>query len=114
MCYNYVPSFCDSLERHETIVIFGVPFLRLVFGLVKHDIEDKFINESKEKLPSEKKQIFCTYLPRLLNALEKELNDATSTIWNQSSHLGNSMPIYEAEIYSNTIILYDIIYDKDR
>lgn len=63
MCYNYVPSFCDSLDKHETIVIFGLPFLRLVFALVKHDIEDKFIGD-KEKIPSDKRQIFCSYLPK--------------------------------------------------
>lgn len=66
MCYNYVPSFCDSLEKHETIVIFGVPFLRLIFGLVKHDLEEKFISE-RDKIPSEKRQIFCSYLPRYVS-----------------------------------------------
>ena len=63
MCYNYVPSFCDSLEKHETVVIFGVPFLRLVFGLVKQDIEEKFLGE-RDRIPSEKRPIFANFLPR--------------------------------------------------
>jgi histone acetyltransferase len=99
MCYNYVPSFCDSLEKHETIMIFGVSFLRLVFGHVRRELQEKFISE-KEKIPAEKRSIFSVYLPRLLKSLDEELDDETSIIWSLSSHLGNSFPIYEAEIYS--------------
>lgn len=63
MCYNYVPSFCDSLEKYETIMIFGVSFLRLVFALVKQEIETRFVFE-KEKIPAEKRALFSMYLPR--------------------------------------------------
>lgn len=65
MCYNYVPSFCDSLEKYETIMIFGISFLKLVFSLVRQEIQEKFINE-REKIPSDKRIIFCNYLPRFV------------------------------------------------
>lgn len=99
MCYNYVPSFCKSLEKYETIMIFGLSFLRLVYALVKQELHDKFLNE-KEKIPIEKRLIVWNHLPKFLKSLEEELNDESSQIWSQKSHLCNSIPIYEAEIYN--------------
>ena len=63
MCYNYVPSFCKSLEKYETIMIFGLSFLRLVYALVKQELHDKFLNE-KEKIPIEKRLIVWNHLPK--------------------------------------------------
>ena len=63
ICYNYAPSFCASLERHETVVIFGVQFLKLVYALVKQEMQDKFIAE-RDKIPSEKRLVFSNYLPK--------------------------------------------------
>jgi histone acetyltransferase len=63
ICYNYVPSFCDSLEKYETIMIFGISFLKLVFSIIKQEIQEKFISE-KDKIPSEKRAIFSNYLPK--------------------------------------------------
>jgi histone acetyltransferase len=44
--------------------------------------------------------LFSNYLPKLLNSLEEELNNDSSTIWSQTSslHLGSSLAIYETEI----------------
>ena len=63
ICYNYVPSFCDSLDKYDTIMIYGPSFLKLVFGLIKHELQDKFISE-KDKIPADKRNIFCNYLPK--------------------------------------------------
>jgi hypothetical protein len=63
MCYNFVPSFCDSLEKYETIAIFGISFLKLVLPLIRQELQDKFIGE-KEKMPGENRLIFSTNLPR--------------------------------------------------
>ena len=63
MCYNYVPSFCTSLQKCETIMIFGLSFLRLVYALVKQELLDKFLNE-KDKIPIEKRLILWNHLPK--------------------------------------------------
>jgi histone acetyltransferase len=63
ICYNYVPSFCESLDKYDTIMIYGLSFLKLVFGLIKHELQDKFISE-KDKIPADKRNIFCNYLPK--------------------------------------------------
>jgi histone acetyltransferase len=63
ICYNYVPSFCNSLDKYDTIMIYGLSFLKLVFGLIKHELQDKFISE-KDKIPADKRNIFCNYLPK--------------------------------------------------
>ena len=63
ICYNYVPSFCESLEKCETVMIFGVSFLRLVYPLIKHELQEKFLSE-KDKIPSDKRSIFANYLPK--------------------------------------------------
>jgi histone acetyltransferase len=66
MCYNFVPSFCDSLEKYETIAIFGISFLKLVLPLIRQELQEKFIGE-KEKMPGENRLIFSTSLPRLIS-----------------------------------------------
>jgi hypothetical protein len=49
-------------------------------------------------------------LKRFLKSLEEELNDESSQIWNQkSSYSCNSIPIYEAEIYSKNFLIHFII-----
>ncbi len=63
MCYNYVPSFCRSLRKCETIMIFGLSFLRLVYGLVRQELQDKFLSE-KDKIPVEKRLILWNHLPK--------------------------------------------------
>jgi histone acetyltransferase len=63
MCYNFVPSFCDSLEKYETIAIFGVSFLKLTFPLIRQELYEKFISE-KDKVPGENRAIFATNLPK--------------------------------------------------
>lgn len=63
MCYNYVPSFCKSLQKCETIMIFGLSFLRLVYALVRHELQDKFLNE-KDKIPIEKRLMLWNHLPK--------------------------------------------------
>jgi hypothetical protein len=63
MCYNFVPSFCKSLEKYETIMIFGVSFLRLVYSLVRQELQDKFLSE-KDKIPIEKRLILWNHLPK--------------------------------------------------
>ena len=117
MCYNYVPSVCVSLAKYETIQIFGVSFLRLVFGVVRAELQEKFsLSDAKDKWPSDKRLLFGHYLPKLIDALHTELNktphhqqqqqqheqyagEATSnSVWTNATHL--SMPIYEAEVYN--------------
>lgn len=97
MCYNFVPSFCECLEKYETIAVFGVTFLGLVFPVIKKEIQEKFVRE-KDKVPVEKRVIFSTYLPRFLNCLEQELAQENSEIWKQNVSFSNS--VYEAEIYN--------------
>ena len=63
MCYNYVPSFCNSLEKHETIMIFGLSFLKLVYSLVIQELQDKFLSE-RDKIPTEKRLLLWNYLPK--------------------------------------------------
>ena len=63
MCYNYVPSFCRSLQKCETIRIFGLSFLRLVYSLVRAELQEKFLSE-KEKIPIEKRLILWNHLPK--------------------------------------------------
>ncbi len=63
MCYNYAPSFCTSLEKHETIMIFGLSFLKLVYSLVRQELHEKFLSE-KEKIPIEKRLILWNHLPK--------------------------------------------------
>jgi histone acetyltransferase len=63
MCYNYVPSFCDSLGKYDTIMIFGISFLKLVYSIIKLDLQEKFSNE-KDKIPLEKRQIVWNHLPK--------------------------------------------------
>lgn len=97
ICYNFVPSFCECLEKYETIAIFGVTFLGLVFPVIKEEIQEKFVRE-KDKVPGEKRLIFSTYLPRFLHSLEKELAEENSEIWKQNVSHSNS--VYESEIYN--------------
>jgi histone acetyltransferase len=104
MCYNYVPSFCDSLERHETVNIFGITFLKLIYSSVRHELQEKLLSD-KERISVEKRSILFNYLPKLLNSLEEELNDDNSQIWSQSSNHSNSITIYETEIHSNLSII---------
>jgi histone acetyltransferase len=64
MCYNHIPSsYCDSLEKYDTIMIFGVSFLKIVFSIIKQDLQEKFSNE-KDKIPVEKRQIVWNHLPK--------------------------------------------------
>ena len=64
MCYNHIPSsYCDSLEKYDTIMIFGISFLKLVFSIIKQDLQEKFSNE-KDKIPLEKRQIVWNHLPK--------------------------------------------------
>ena len=63
MCYNHIPSFCDSLEKHDTIMIFGISFLKLIYSIIKQDLQEKFSNE-KDKIPLEKRQIVWNHLPK--------------------------------------------------
>ena len=63
MCYNYVPSFCNSLEKHETIMIFGLSFLKLIFSIINKELQEKFLIE-KDKIPTEKRLLFWNYLPK--------------------------------------------------
>jgi len=79
MCYNYVPSFCNSLEKHETIMIFGLSFLKLVYSLVIQELQDKFLSE-RDKIPIEKRLLLWNYLPKFLKALEEELNNESTQI----------------------------------
>lgn len=63
MCYNFVPSFCDSLEKFETIGIFGLSFLKLVYPIIRQELYDKFAAE-KDKIPAESRVIFASSLPK--------------------------------------------------
>ena len=63
MCYNFVPSFCETLDKYETVLIFGISFLRIVFTLVRQELIEKFTAD-KDKIPSEKRTLVWTYLPK--------------------------------------------------
>jgi histone acetyltransferase len=63
MCYCYVPSLADTLEKHDMVVIFGRSFLKLIFLMIKQELQDRFLSE-KEKIPIEKRQIVWNHLPR--------------------------------------------------
>jgi histone acetyltransferase len=63
MCYSYVPSFCDSLEKFDMVTIFGVSYLKLIYLIIKQELQEKFLNE-KEKIPIEKRQIVWNHLPK--------------------------------------------------
>jgi histone acetyltransferase len=104
MCFNYVPSFCDSLEKNETVLIFGISFLRLIYSTIKQELQDKFLNV-KEKIPLDKRLIVWNHLPKFLNAIEEELNnsnDLNGQIWNQTPQIPNNSAqlilTYETEI----------------
>lgn len=99
MCYSYVPSFCDSLEKFDMVTIFGVSYLKLIYLIIKQELQEKFLNE-KEKIPVEKRQIVWNHLPKFLNSLEDELYSETSTIWSNESYQAKTVPaVFEAEIY---------------
>jgi hypothetical protein len=44
-------------------MIFGVSFLKIVFSIIKQDLQEKFSNE-KDKIPVEKRQIVWNHLPK--------------------------------------------------
>lgn len=81
LCYCHVPTFCDSLPRYETTLIFGRTLLRSVFQTMRKQLLDKFRAE-KEKMPPEKRTLVLTHFPRFLSMLEEEVYGSNSPIWN--------------------------------
>jgi histone acetyltransferase len=66
LCFNFVPTFCESLEKHETVMTFGIAFLKCVFTSIKKEILDK-IQQEKDKIPNEKRLICTNYLPKYVS-----------------------------------------------
>ena len=112
MCYNFVPSFCETFEKHETVMVFGISFLKLVFALIRQELQEKFSHE-KDKVPHEKRTLVWTYLPKFLNAVQEELDDETSQNWLQNTGFSHSFSIYEAEIYSKFDIFRPLATHQD-
>lgn len=80
LCYCHVPTFCDSLDRFETCLIFGRTLLRSVFQTMRRSILDKFRSE-KDRMTVEKRTLVLTHFPRFLTMLEEEVYGANSPIW---------------------------------
>jgi len=80
LCYCHVPTFCDSLDRFETCLIFGRTLLRSVFQTMRRSILDKFRSE-KDRMTAEKRTLVLTHFPRFLTMLEEEVYGANSPIW---------------------------------
>jgi histone acetyltransferase len=56
LCYCHVPTFCDSLDRYETCLIFGRTLLRSVFQTMRKSILEKFRSE-KDRMTAEKRTL---------------------------------------------------------
>lgn len=80
LCFCHVPAFCDSLQRHETTLVFGRTLLKSVFQTMRRQLLDKFRAE-KDKMPPEKRTLILTHFPRFLSMLEEEIYGSNSPIW---------------------------------
>ena len=65
LCFNFVPTFCECLEKHETVMTFGVTFLKYVLASIKKELLE-IIQQEKEKIPNEKRLICTNYLPKFV------------------------------------------------
>lgn len=95
-----VPSFCDSLPKHDVTAIFGRQFLKEVFPLVKNSLVNRFMTE-QERINPGRREVISKLLPglfhlfisnrcivftlfffiRLLEAIESAVHSPNSPIW---------------------------------
>lgn len=69
-----------SLERYDMSQVFGRKLLSVIFSSVHRQLIEKLNNE-KDKMSSEKKQLVSERFPRFLEALQEELANLSSPIW---------------------------------
>ncbi|XP_065334076.1 histone acetyltransferase KAT2A isoform X2 [Cloeon dipterum] len=80
LVFCHVPAFCDSLPHFDTTEVFGRTFMKAVFQTVCRLLMEKCNNE-RDKMAPDKRVVVLTHFPRFLTALEEELNNPTSPIW---------------------------------
>ena len=88
LCYNRVPFYCDSLERFDTTLIFGRPFLKSVFQHMRNKLgEFKTEKDFKDGMPAKRRNLYLTHFPNFLTLLEEELYSEKSPIWDPDFRL---------------------------
>ena len=88
LCYCHVPAFCDSLERHETIQVFGRKLLTSIFDPMHKQLLDKVNKEKeKEKMSSDKKAVIIEKFPKFMQQLSEEIANANSPIFDEDFKL---------------------------
>ncbi|KAK2705511.1 hypothetical protein QYM36_015785 [Artemia franciscana] len=88
LCFCSVPSYCDSLQRHDVANTFGKNFLRAIYPSVAKLIYT-MIEAEKAKGPEERKASFIAMFPNFLSDLETELGDPDSPIWDEDYKPGS-------------------------
>ena len=79
-CYCNIPTFCDSLTKHDLTTVFGHEFTKLVYINMRRQLLDK-VRTDKETLPVERQTIILTDLPKFLAVLQSEVFSADAPIW---------------------------------
>ena len=99
LCYNRVPFYCDSLERFDTTLIFGRPFLKSVFQHLRNKLgEFKTEKDFKDGMPAKRRNLYLTHFPNFLTLLEEELYSEKSPIWDPDFRL--SPPPHVSQVIS--------------
>ncbi|VEN51701.1 unnamed protein product [Callosobruchus maculatus] len=80
LVFCYVPTFCDSLQRFDTTMVFGRTLLRSVFKYIRKQMMDEFHRE-RDSMPQERRVLLLTNFPPFLNQLEEEIYAQSSPIW---------------------------------
>ncbi|CAH1972641.1 unnamed protein product [Acanthoscelides obtectus] len=81
LVFCYVPTFCDSLQRFDTTMVFGRTLLRSVFKYIRKQMLDEFHRERDSTPQEEKRILLLTNFPTFLNQLEEEIYAPNSPIW---------------------------------
>lgn len=63
LCYCRVPSFCDSLPKHELTAIFGRTLIKSIFPTARRQIMEKF-EADRDKMPVEKRPLVLEQFPK--------------------------------------------------
>ncbi|CAH1117979.1 unnamed protein product [Phaedon cochleariae] len=80
LVFCYVPTFCDSLQHHDTTMVFGRTLLRAVFKYIRKQIMDQFHRE-RDTMSADRRVMLLTNFPPFLNQLDEEIYATNSPIW---------------------------------